>query len=83
MKLVSYILLGVALLLAILGFVLLIKSDREKRSAVSESLEKARDAKAAKKAENEKDIIKDLEKEINDYENSKNTDHASKKKETE
>lgn len=83
MKLVSYILLGVALLLAIIGLVLLIKQNQEKRDAVLTALEKARDVKATKKAEKEKDIIEDLEKEINDYENLKNTDHASTKKETE
>ena len=83
MKLVSYILLGVALLLAILALVLFLKESQEKRSVVLESLEKARDAKAVKKAKEEIDIIEDLENEINSYENLKNTDHASTKKETE
>ncbi len=56
------------------------KHDREKRIAVLESLSKAREAKAAKKTEDE--FSKDLEKEIEEIENVKtldNKDHASKK----
>lgn len=81
MKLVSYILLGVALLLAIIGLVLLLKLDREKRNAVLESLEKARDMKAVKKAEKGSNGLSD-EKEFHHPE-LKNEDHASKKEKTE
>ena len=84
MKIVSYILLGVALLLAIIALVFMVKDDREKRIAVLESLKKARMTKAAKKTENE--FQTDLDNEIEQIENVKTLDkenHASKKEELE
>ncbi len=84
MKIISFILLGVALLLAVIGLVFYAKIDRDKRIVVLESLKKARDIKAAKKAEI--DFTNDPELEIEDeIENVRilNTkSDASKEKET-
>lgn len=77
MKLIAYILLGVAVLLSVIALVFIVKIGRDKRILVLEHLERARTMKAAKKAENER--LSDIESEINSIENSNNVDHASEK----
>lgn len=78
MKLIAYILLGVAVLLSVIALVFIVKIGRDKRVLVLEHLERARTMKAAKKAESER--LSDIESEINSIENSNNVDHASEKK---
>ncbi|KKM08712.1 hypothetical protein LCGC14_1723360 [marine sediment metagenome] len=75
MKIISFILLGVALLLAVIGLVFYSKIDRDKRIIVLESLKKARDIKAAKKAET--DFANDLENEVDEVENMKILNNGS------
>ena len=83
MKIISFILLGVALLLAVIGLVFYAKIDRDKRIVVLEGLKKAREMKAAKKAET--DFANDLENEVDEVENMKilnNGSDASKEEKT-
>lgn len=77
MKPIAYILLLIAAGLGVIGLVLLLKSESEKRHSVLLSLEKARQAKADKKRADDAEYLIEAEPEFVNLENHK--DDASKK----
>jgi hypothetical protein len=79
LRAIAYILLLIAAGLGIIGLVMFLKSEDEKRVSVLNSLEKARKVKADKKKADDGDFIADIEREINYTENLKK-DASTKEK---